>query len=42
MVHTFNPSTQETEAGRSEFKLSLVYRANFKTAKATYIERPCP
>ena len=29
MVHTFNPRTQEAEAGESEFKASLVYRVSF-------------
>jgi hypothetical protein len=28
VAHTFNPSTQEAEVGRSEFKTSLVYRAS--------------
>jgi hypothetical protein len=36
VAHTFNPSTQEAEAGRSlEFKASLVYRASSRTARAT-------
>ena len=36
MVHTFNPITQEAEAGGSlEFKASLVYRASSWTARAT-------
>jgi hypothetical protein len=35
VAHTFNPSTQEEEAGGSEFKVSLVYRVNSKTARAT-------
>ena len=35
VVHTFNPSTQETEADRSEFKASLVYKASSRTARAT-------
>jgi hypothetical protein len=38
-VHTFNPSTWEAEAGRSEFEASLVYRASSRTARAT--EKPC-
>ena len=39
VVHTFNPSTCEAEAGRSEFEASLVYRVSSKTARAT--EKPC-
>jgi len=35
VVHAFNPSTWETEAGDSEFEASLVYRAGFRTAKDT-------
>ena len=36
VVHAFNPSTWGTETGRSlEFEASLVYRASFKTARAT-------
>lgn len=31
----FNPSTQETEAGRSELKVSLVYRVSSRTARDT-------
>jgi hypothetical protein len=35
VVHTFNPSTPEAEAGRScEFKASLVYIVSYKTARA--------
>jgi hypothetical protein len=36
VVHTFNPSTQEAEAGRqiSEFEASLVYRVSSRTARA--------
>ena len=36
VVHTFNPSTWEAEAGRwiSEFKASLVYRVSSRTARA--------
>jgi hypothetical protein len=34
--HAFNFSTQEAEVGRSlEFKASLLYRVNSRTAKAT-------
>ena len=33
MGHTINPSTHETEAGRS--KASLVYRVSSMTARAT-------
>jgi hypothetical protein len=35
VTHAFNPSTWETEAGRFEFKASLVYRVSSKTAKTT-------
>jgi hypothetical protein len=35
VAHSFNPSTQETEAGRSESKANLVYRVSSRTAKAT-------
>ena len=37
MVHDFYPSTREAEAGGwiSEFKASLVYRADSGTARAT-------
>jgi hypothetical protein len=36
LVHTFNPSTWEAEAGGSlEFEASLVYRASSRTARAT-------
>ena len=34
-THTFNHSTWETEAGGSEFKTNLVYRASSRTANAT-------
>jgi hypothetical protein len=34
MVHTFNPSTGEAEAGGILYEASLVYRGSFKTAKA--------
>ena len=33
VVHAFNPSSSEAEAGRSEFKASLVYRESSRTAK---------
>jgi hypothetical protein len=34
--HVFNASTKEAEAGGiSEFETSLVYRVNFRTARAT-------
>lgn len=33
VVQAFNPITQEIEAGRSEFKVSWVYRASSMTAK---------
>jgi hypothetical protein len=35
MVHTFNPSTWESEAGKFEFKARLVYRVSSRTARAT-------
>jgi hypothetical protein len=35
VVHTFNPSTWEAEAGGFEFEASLVYRVSSRTAKAT-------
>jgi hypothetical protein len=36
VVHAFNPSTWEAEAGGfSEFEASLVYRVRSKTARAT-------
>jgi hypothetical protein len=38
VVYTFNLSTQEVETGRSEFEFSLVYRASFRTARATQRE----
>ena len=41
VTHTFNPSTQETEAGRSqEFEASLVYRIEFQYSQR-YIVKPC-
>ena len=35
VAHTFNPSTQEIEAARSEFKASLVYSGSSRTSRAT-------
>jgi hypothetical protein len=35
VTHPFNPSTQEAEAGRSQFEASLGYRASSSTVKAT-------
>jgi hypothetical protein len=36
LVHLFNSSTKEAEAtGLCEFKGSLVYKANFRLARAT-------
>ena len=36
VAHTFDPSTQETEAGGFlEFEASLVYRVSSRTARAT-------
>jgi hypothetical protein len=34
-ANSFNPSTWEAEAGRSEFEASLVYRMSSKIARAT-------
>ena len=34
MTHAFIPSTQEADAGRSEFKASMVYRMRPRTARA--------
>jgi hypothetical protein len=39
VAHAFNPSTWEAEAGRFEFKASLVYKVSSGTARAT--EKPC-
>jgi hypothetical protein len=37
MVHAFNPSTLEAEAGGSlEFEASLVYRTSSRTARERY------
>lgn len=38
MVYIFNTNTQKTEAGGSEFDVSLVTRASSSTARAT--EKP--
>jgi hypothetical protein len=35
VVHTFNPSTPESEVGGIEFKASLIYRVSSRIAKAT-------
>jgi hypothetical protein len=35
VAHTFNPSTEQAEAGRSEFKASLIHRWSSRTARAT-------
>jgi hypothetical protein len=35
VVHVFNPSTQEAEAGGFEFEASLVYKMSSRTARAT-------
>ena len=35
VVHTFNPRTQEAEAGGFEFKASLVYSLNSRAARTT-------
>jgi hypothetical protein len=35
-VHAFNPSTPEADIGKSlKFKVSLIYRASSRTARAT-------
>lgn len=31
-VHIFNPSTQEVEADRSEFEVSMIYLMNLRPA----------
>jgi hypothetical protein len=38
VVHAFNPSTQEAEAGVSEFKASLVYRVSPRTARIDHTD----
>jgi hypothetical protein len=39
VVHAFNPSTREAEAGRSqEFEDRLIYRVISKTARVTHRE----
>ena len=38
-MHSFNPSFQEAEAGRSQFEASLVYKVSSKIAR--YTEKPC-
>jgi hypothetical protein len=35
VAHAFNPSTQEAEAGESEFGVSMVYRIHCRTARVT-------
>lgn len=34
VLHVFNPSSQQRQVNLSEFKTSLIYKANFRTAKA--------
>ena len=34
VVHTYNPSTQEAEAGRSELEASLAYNVSFREARS--------
>ena len=42
VVHAFNPSTREAEAGRFlEFEASLVYKVSSRAARASYTEKPC-
>ena len=39
LAHTFNPSTQEAEAGSfSEFEASLVYKMSSRSARAIHID----
>ena len=41
VVHAFNPSTWEAEAGRSpEFEASLVYKASSRIARAVRHRKP--
>ena len=40
VVNTFYPSTQETDTQLSKFKVSLVYRASFRTAKLRQSRKP--
>ena len=35
VIYTFNSSTWEVEAGKSEFETSLVYRARSRPVRAT-------
>lgn len=35
VVDVYNPSTQEAEAGGSEFELNLVYIVNFRPVRVT-------
>lgn len=35
VLYTFNRSTQEAGAGRSEFQARLIYRVSYRTARAT-------
>jgi hypothetical protein len=43
VAHTFNPSTQEAEAGGSlEFKASLVYRVSNMPARVSSQRNPSP
>jgi hypothetical protein len=36
VVHTFDPSSHQAEAGGSEFEASLVYRMSSRSARATH------
>jgi hypothetical protein len=40
VMHAFNPSTQEAEAGGS-LNLSLMYRVSSSTARVGYTEKQC-
>lgn len=40
VAHTFNSSVWETETGGSEFKATLVYKAEFHNVRATQ-RKPC-
>jgi hypothetical protein len=46
MVGAFEPTTQEAESGRSEFKASLVYRLSSRIARGKqrnpHLKKPKP
>lgn len=39
VAHAFDNNTQEAELGRSEFKVVLVYKVRYRTARST--EKSC-